>query len=201
MPAGVVEMADLAGAVVQVVVVDGAFVEACEVLGAEAAGGGGGAVAATQQDHEARIQAQHIGDGILVLPCRLGFLDDGLALELGEAEVRDGVAERRFVVALVQGDGVAVRVVRGGGGFAGDAVDETVDGRGEQGRGFGRIGQETLGDEGVVGLLREGHLGVQLLFERLDQLSICQFQVHPVVVTLFKDTKKSYICIINPYPR
>ena len=189
-PAGVVEVADLAGAVVQVVIVDGALVQPREVFCREA----------QVQDREAGIQPQYVCDGVLVLPCRLGFLDDRLALELRETEVRDGVAERGFVVALVQGDGIAVRVVGGGVDFAGDAVDKTVDGGREQGGGFGRIGQETLGDEGVVGFLGEGHLGVQLLFQRLDQDSICLFRVHPVVVRLFKDTKKSYICTINPYP-
>ena len=152
------------------------------------------------QDGEAGIEPQDVCDGVLVLPGRLGFFDHGLALELGEAEVRDGVAERGLVVALVQGDGVAVRVVGGGVHLAGDAVHKTVDGGGEEGGGFGRIGQEALGDEGVVGFLGEGHLGVQLLLERLDQHSICLFRVHPVVVRLFKDTKKSYICTINPYP-
>ena len=187
-PAGVIEVTDLAGTVVQIIVIHGTFMEPREVLGRK-----------TQvQDRKTGIQSQDKRHGVLVLPCRLGFLDHGLALELGEAEVRDGVAERRFVVALVQGDGVAVRVVGGGVDLAGDAVDKAVDGRGEEGGGFGRVGQEALGDEGVVGFLREGHLGVQLLFERLDQLCICLFRVHPVVVRLFKDTKKSYICIDNP---
>ena len=102
-PAGVVEVADLAGAVVQVVIVDGALVQPREVFCREA----------QVQDREAGIQPQYVCDGVLVLPCRLGFLDDRLALELRETEVRDGVAERGFVVALVQGDGVAVRVVGG----------------------------------------------------------------------------------------
>ena len=187
-PAGVVEVADLAGAVVQVVIVDGTLVQPREIFRREA----------QVQDCEAGIQPQHVRDGVLVLPCRLGFLDHGLALELRKTEVCDGIAERCLVIALVQGDGVAVRVVGGGVDFPGDPVDIAVDGCREQGGGFGRVGQEAFGDEGVVGFLGEGHLGVQLLFERLDQHSICLFRVHPVVVRLFKDTKKSYICTINP---
>ena len=189
-PARVVEVADLAGAVVQIVIVDGTLVQPREIFRREA----------QVQDCEAGIQPQHVRDGVLVLPCRLGFLDHGLALKLRETKIRDGVAEGGFVFTLVQGDGVAVRVVGRGIDFAGDAVDKTVDGGGEQGGGFGRIGQESLGDEGVVGFLGERHLGIQLLFQRLDQNSICLFRVHPVVVRLFKDTKKSYICSINPYP-
>ena len=74
-------MADLAGAVIQIVVIDGALVETGEVVGREAA----------VKDHENGVKAQDEGDGVLVLPCRLGFLDDGLALDLGEGQVRDGV--------------------------------------------------------------------------------------------------------------
>ena len=187
-PAGVIEVTDLAGTVVQIIVIHGTFMEPREVLGRK-----------TQvQDRKTGIQSQDKRHGVLVLPCRLGFLDHGLALELRKTEVCDGIAERCLVIALVQGDGVAVRVVGGGVDFPGDPVDIAVDGCREQGGGFGRVGQEAFGDEGVVGFLGEGHLGVQLLFERLDQHSICLFRVHPVVVRLFKDTKKSYICTINP---
>ena len=73
-PAGVIEVTDLAGTVVQVVIVDGTLVQPREIFRREA----------QVQDCEAGIQPQDKRHGILVLPCRLGFLDHGLALELRE---------------------------------------------------------------------------------------------------------------------
>ena len=88
------------------------------------------------QDDEAGVDAEGEGDGVFVFAGGFGFLDDGGALELGEAEVRDGVAEGGFIGALVQRGGVAVPVVRGRRHFRGDAVHVAIDRDREEGGGF-----------------------------------------------------------------
>ena len=92
-PAGIVDVADLAGAVVEIVIVNGALVETGEVRGRETA----------VENHETRVKAHDKGDGILVLPCRLRLFDDGFPLELGKGKVRDRIAEGSFIVPLVKG--------------------------------------------------------------------------------------------------
>ena len=76
---------------VEIVVENGVLVQAGEVLGGEA----------EVEDHKARIDAEDEGNGILVLPCRFRFLDDGFALDLRKAQVRDRIAESGLVVLPV----------------------------------------------------------------------------------------------------
>ena len=171
-PAGIVEVADLAGAVVQIVVVHRALVEAGEIVGRESA----------VENHEAGVQAQGEGDGVLVLPRRFGLLDNGTALELRESVVRDGIAEGGLVVLLIQGRCVPVSIMDRVLDLLQKAVHVTVDGIDEQGRSLRRMAEETLRDKGVVGLLGQRHLGVELRLQRPDEGIICQFQVHSYAV-------------------
>jgi hypothetical protein len=84
-------------------------------------------------------------------------------------------SQRAASSLLVEGDGVAMAVAGFRRHFLGDAVYVTFDGIDKQGGGFRRVVKQALGNERVVGLLGQRHLGVQLPFKRLNDGFVCLF--------------------------